>query len=852
MSKSLFIVILLIAFYASTAAYAQESKIQFFNSQADQFWHSNLDSAFYYTEEAYKLSFNSSNWQEISRAKANKGIAAYTKGNYLVANLFYDSAVLIASEHNLSSAKIVRLKAATLKKQSLYKEAIEFLQSELKETASTNPDYPLLQNAILALYIELGRIAEATDIIKEIDANSPTPEWSLQNGYLLLKIKYFNHISDFGKSDSIAKQLLIFYDSTDNLLDKSVVLLQLGENAMQVGKYDSSLFYLMKSAAIQSDINYDFGKAETNRLLGSLYSYLSKYDSATSYLFKALKTYDKNKTQNEAQKIYFELGWIYYSRGIYDKAATYLNQAIAIADEVGNMDYLGRSYNALGNVNYELKKYELSLKNYLKASKFRFNAKDRKGYAASQFNAAVVYDELGRKDKALAIYTEGYQIDRQYNDLLGMAIGEYTLAKFYLENGSTKKAKEYIALAINRLEKLKVRNELAVTYEIASQIYTATANYKVANKYLKAYQKIKDEIYLQEKNNEIDKLEARYRLQGFEQEIKLLNLEKKNTENELLIKDTTISNQKVIIYISAAGCVLLILLLYISYRFMAIRSKSNKELTQLNKQISDKQEEILTQAEELQEANKQIREMNADLEKRVSDRTTELIKAQTDLDLFFYKASHDFRGPLTTFMGLAEVAEISLKNPEALDLFRKVKTTAVKLDKMVSKLQLISLLNTKSLDTLDVNTIKINPLFDQLTTDFRELKDENAVKLIFETNTRELPFYDNYLKLILEVLIENGLTYKSNLQAFVKVIVAKNENKISIIVEDNGKGIPENKHEEVFNMFHRTSSLSTGNGLGLFLLKKIVTHLKGTISLSSKVNEGSQFTITFSTIDIAS
>ncbi|MFT4739955.1 MAG: hypothetical protein ACI9L9_000730, partial [Marivirga sp.] len=38
MSKSLFIVILLIAFYASTAAYAQESKIQFFNSQADQFW----------------------------------------------------------------------------------------------------------------------------------------------------------------------------------------------------------------------------------------------------------------------------------------------------------------------------------------------------------------------------------------------------------------------------------------------------------------------------------------------------------------------------------------------------------------------------------------------------------------------------------------------------------------------------------------------------------------------------------------------------------------------------------------------------------------------------------------------
>jgi len=48
-----------------------------------------------------------------------------------------------------------------------------------------------------------------------------------------------------------------------------------------------------------------------------------------------------------------------------------------------------------------------------------------------------------------------------------------------------------------------------------------------------------------------------------------------------------------------------------------------------------------------------------------------LKQAYKELDTFFYRASHDFRRPITTFMGLAGVAKITVKDPVSLDLFRK-------------------------------------------------------------------------------------------------------------------------------------------------------------------------------------
>jgi len=843
-----FIILFIIITQASQKGFSQGSKLALYNNKVDKFWHSNLDSAFYYTEQAYKLSKGNKNIAEVCRAKANKGIMAYTNGNYKTAIVFYDSALKLAKSNNLNYVQYSLLKSTALRNQSNYKQAIVFLKNEIKELKHEDSDFLKLNRTLLSLYVELGRINEAQEIINAIESLKNKAPFTELTNYYMIKMKYYGRISEFKKSDSLANVLLTFFDSTNNKLDKSSVLLQLGSNAMEVSNFDTSFYFLKEAKKINESVGYGYGIAETNRLMGSLYSYLNDFQSAAELLYRALGIFEQNQNRNEVQKIYYELGWIYYSRELYKKAEEYLRQSIAISEEIGNLDYLGKAYNALGNVNYELNDYQESLNNYLKSSNYRSESKDLIGYAASKFNAAIVYDELGMDAKAIDIYLETYLIDKQLNNQLGMAIGEYYLARFYLENDSLIKAKKYIDSAVKKLDTLKIKNEQLEAYSIASDIYEADGDLRKSNFYLKSYLALKEAVFLEKEKSTIDRLEAKYKLDNYEQQIKILNLEKENSQNELSIRENTISNQQTLIYVAIVIFVLLVLLLYISFRFLKIRSKTNKKLTKLYKEISEKQEEIISQSEELHAANEQVKEFNTKLEQKVLERTKELAKAQKDLDLFFYKASHDFRGPLTTFMGISEVANMSISNPEALELFGRVEKTARKLDKMVRKLQFISLLNAQDSTSVNRETIKIDDVFQEIKQEVHSIAPGANVKLNCESNVDMIRFFYEHLVIMLEVLIENGIIFNNKPEPVINVDISVYEQSLIIKVKDNGNGIRKEEYTQIFEMFHRNSAESKGNGLGLFLLQKLVTYLEGEIRLTSEIGKGTEFTLKFAYI----
>ncbi|MCZ8354832.1 MAG: ATP-binding protein [Cyclobacteriaceae bacterium] len=63
------------------------------------------------------------------------------------------------------------------------------------------------------------------------------------------------------------------------------------------------------------------------------------------------------------------------------------------------------------------------------------------------------------------------------------------------------------------------------------------------------------------------------------------------------------------------------------------------------------------------------------------------------------------------------------------------------------------------------------------------------------------------------------------------------------MVEDNGQGIPEHHQQKIFDMFHRANDRVQGSGLGLYILKRAVERLNGTIELKSVLHEGSLFTV---------
>ena len=107
-------------------------------------------------------------------------------------------------------------------------------------------------------------------------------------------------------------------------------------------------------------------------------------------------------------------------------------------------------------------------------------------------------------------------------------------------------------------------------------------------------------------------------------------------------------------------------------------------------------------------------------------------------------------------------------------------------------------------------------------------------------------FYSEWaiINTILQNLIKYSIKYSCiDRQAVVKIVV-KNENDfVAISVEDNGQGIPLNHQANIFNMFYRANDRAQGTGLGLYILKRAVERLNGTIELSSTPNEGSDFLV---------
>jgi signal transduction histidine kinase len=272
-------------------------------------------------------------------------------------------------------------------------------------------------------------------------------------------------------------------------------------------------------------------------------------------------------------------------------------------------------------------------------------------------------------------------------------------------------------------------------------------------------------------------------------------------------------------------------------------SGANRALVRLNMELTEKTEEIQAQSEELRETNEMIVEINRDLDLSVTKRTAQLKEAYKELDTFFYRSSHDFRRPLTTFMGLAEVAKITVKDKTALELFDKVKETARSLDKMLVKLQSISDVGAQELVYKEV---LVEELFHTVCKGFRDELDHRG---IITTCVVSLPeafvSYPAMIRIILENLVENSIQFATPYKPHITLRAYQAGTDCIIEAEDNGQGIQKDLGDRIFDMYFRGSERSKGNGLGLYIVKKAVEKLKGTIRADTTVVAGAKFILTF-------
>lgn len=219
----------------------------------------------------------------------------------------------------------------------------------------------------------------------------------------------------------------------------------------------------------------------------------------------------------------------------------------------------------------------------------------------------------------------------------------------------------------------------------------------------------------------------------------------------------------------------------------------------------------------------------------------QLIKINKELDNFVYSVSHNLRAPLSSILGIVNVARMEDGSNDAL-YFNKIESSVQKLDQTIKDILDYSR-NGRS--EVIREPVDIQELFFQQFEKLKYLPGVNEIKVDFHVEGSPLFYSDGYrIGLIFTNLLANAINYADTrkTEKLIRVRVTVRET-LTIVFEDNGLGIKEDYLPKIFRMFYRGNEKSEGAGLGLYITKEAAEKLGGTISVTSTERIGTTFTV---------
>ncbi|MEJ1221844.1 PAS domain-containing sensor histidine kinase [Sediminicola sp. 1XM1-17] len=234
------------------------------------------------------------------------------------------------------------------------------------------------------------------------------------------------------------------------------------------------------------------------------------------------------------------------------------------------------------------------------------------------------------------------------------------------------------------------------------------------------------------------------------------------------------------------------------------------------------------------------------IHEELSQKNEELLKANKELDRFVYSASHDLRAPLTSLMGLIEIMDMILPK-ENEDLKEPLSLMSKTIDKMDVFIRSIFDYSVNSRREISIEKIDFETLIRSIWESLKFMNIKYNPEPIIEIS-QETEFYSDKkrLEIILGNLVSNAIKYydENKTEHFVKISVTVDHEKAAVVIEDNGIGIGEEHKDKIFEMFYRATKMSTGSGMGTYIVKETLDKLQGTIEMASELEKGTRFSIT--------
>ncbi|WLC69391.1 cell wall metabolism sensor histidine kinase WalK [Clostridium estertheticum] len=225
----------------------------------------------------------------------------------------------------------------------------------------------------------------------------------------------------------------------------------------------------------------------------------------------------------------------------------------------------------------------------------------------------------------------------------------------------------------------------------------------------------------------------------------------------------------------------------------------------------------------------------------------DLEKVRTD---FIATISHEFKTPLTSIMmgvGLILEKNVGVINKKQEELLDTIKEETEKLTDLVSDLLKLSKIQSDQA-AYNIKAYSISEIANDCVKNY-EVQARNMGITLYNSVEVDLPNVivdKEKITWVLNNLVSNAIKY-TNSGGKITIGAFIDGEKMKVFVKDNGKGIPREYHEKIFEKFVKISAYDTeflSSGIGLSIAKGIVEAHDGTIYCESEVNKGSTFTFT--------
>lgn len=245
--------------------------------------------------------------------------------------------------------------------------------------------------------------------------------------------------------------------------------------------------------------------------------------------------------------------------------------------------------------------------------------------------------------------------------------------------------------------------------------------------------------------------------------------------------------------------------------------------------------------------------INGELEEignRINETSLQLKKQNQARANWISGVSHDIRTPLSMIMGYADKISSTLNIDENTKKQANIiKTQSIKIKNLVQDLNLVSQLNY-NIQPIQETPIHLCKIIREIVVEYLNNNTNNKFEfeLNLKPNTELITIIgdERLLGRAIQNIISNSINHNEN-GCIISISLEVNGSNLILVISDNGKGISEEKLQKIQSTPHYLQStddrLDLRHGLGLLLVKEIVSIHKGNVSISSALNKGFSTTI---------